>query len=496
MQFYDEVKISIESGKWGDGIASGRRESWVPFWWPNGWDWGNWGDIYFVASKDENTLIDYKYKKIFKAKAGEPGRTKDQYWAHWANLELVVPVWTMIKDAETGRLLAQMEHDGQKLRILAWGEWGKGNIHFKDSVNQYPNFYILWEPGHKREIVLELQLLADVGLIWTPSVGKSSLINCMADVKAKVAEYPFTTLVPNLASVSVGNFRFNVIDIPGLIEGASDGKGLWNAFLRHVLKSRVFAFVADLGRFEAGMRETIQLIDEIMLYLKQKFADEDEELNFIFREENGLICFEVEKNDEVIISKRLLFVLNKWDLINDEEVLREYKAVFYDNINTFLKERRLAQLSLSLLEKNTFTTSAGTFYGIDNLLRKFAELLQKTESIDVELDTYQSEEDTQDEENYDLITEITEEEKPHLIEEWYIEELESRFAKVWYIQNREICKMVFTLPWGNDEAEHYFWQLMQNKGFIELLEDEGMMKGDILRIRSFYEGVEDKYILY
>ena len=176
------------------------------------------------------------------------------------------------------------------------------------------------------------------------------------------------------------------------------------------MKSRVFAFVADLGRFEAGMRETIQLIDEIMLYLKQKFADEDEELNFIFREENGLICFEVEKNDEVIISKRLLFVLNKWDLINDEEVLREYKAVFYDNINTFLKERRLAQLSLSLLEKNTFATSAGTLYGIDNLL-------QKTESIDVELDTYQSEEDTQDEENYDLITEITEEEKPHLIEE-------------------------------------------------------------------------------
>ena len=224
------------------------------------------------------------------------------------------------------------------------------------------------------------------------------------------------------------------------------------------------------------MRETIQLIDEIMLYLKQKFADEDEELNFIFREENGLICFEVEKNDEVIISKRLLFVLNKWDLINDEEVLKEYKAVFYDNINTFLKERRLAQLSLSLFEKNTFTTSAGTLYGIDNLLRKFAELLQKTESIDVELDAYQSEDDAQDEENYDLITEITEEEKPHLIEEGYIEELESRFAKVWYIQNREICKMVFTLPWGNDEAENYFWQLMQNKGFIELLEDEGMMK--------------------
>ena len=119
-----------------------------------------------------------------------------------------------------------MEYDGQKIELLPGGEGGKGNIHFKDSINQYPNFYLLGEPGHEKEITLELQLLADVGLIGNPSVGKSSLINCMADVKAKVADYPFTTLVPNLASVAVGDFRFNVIDIPGLIEGASGGKGL------------------------------------------------------------------------------------------------------------------------------------------------------------------------------------------------------------------------------------------------------------------------------
>ena len=156
----------------------------------------------------------------------------------------------MIKDTATGKLLAQMEFDGEKKVLLQGGAGGFGNIHFKDSINQYPNFYLLGEPGQKKEITLELQLLADVALIGTPSVGKSSLINCMADVKAKVADYPFTTLIPNLGSVSVGDYRFNVIDIPGLIEGASKGKGLGNQFLRHILKAKIFALVTDLSRFE------------------------------------------------------------------------------------------------------------------------------------------------------------------------------------------------------------------------------------------------------
>ena len=498
MQFYDEVKIFIASGKWGDGIASGRRESGIPFGGPSGGDWGDGGSVYFRASKDENTLIDYKYKKIFKAKAWEPGRTKDQYGAHGSNLELVVPVGTMIKDTETGKILAQMEYDGQKIEILSGGEWGKGNIHFKDSINQYPNFYLLGEPGHEKEVTLELQLLADVGLIGNPSVGKSSLINCMADVKAKVADYPFTTLVPNLASVSVGDFRFNVIDIPGLIEGASDGKGLGNAFLRHVLKSRVFAFVADLSRFESGIEETVQLIEEIMIYLTKKFSEEEGDLSFVFREENGLISFEVAKDDEVILTKKILFIFNKWDLINDEEILAEYKKVFFDQVNEFLSSKSLPRLDVQLLENNIFLTSAGTYYGVGELLRKFAELIKKTESsYDFELfhQDYSELQEEEDEES-ELITEITEEEKPMLIEEGYINELESRFSKVRYIQNREITKMVFTIPRGNDEAESYFRAQMQSRGFIQLLEAEGMMRGDVLRIKSYYEGVDDKYILY
>jgi GTP-binding protein len=150
MQFYDEVSITIESWKWWDWIASWRRESWIPFWWPSWWDWWDWGSVFFVASKDENTLIDYKFKKHFKAKPWEPWRTKDQYGAHWENLELVVPIWTMIKDKESWKLIAQLEKDNEKIEILKWWEGWYWNIHFKDSVNQYPNFYLLWEPGQKK----------------------------------------------------------------------------------------------------------------------------------------------------------------------------------------------------------------------------------------------------------------------------------------------------------------------------------------------------------
>ena len=498
MQFYDEVRITIESGKWGDGIASGRRESWIPFWWPSGGDGGDGGSVFFVASKDENTLIDYKYKKNFKAKSGEPGRTKDQYGAHGEDLELIMPVGTIVKDAETWKLLAQLEHDGQRVEILEGGEWWYGNIHFKDAVNQYPNYYLLGEPWQKKEVILELQLLADVGLIGTPSVGKSSLINCMADVKAKVADYPFTTLVPNLGSVSVGDFRFNVIDIPGLIEWASEGKGLGNAFLRHVLKARVFAFVADLSRFESWIKETVGLFEEIITYVEDKFGD-GEALTFTFREESGFILFEAEKNDEVLLSKKILLVLNKRDLLNDEEILREYKKTLYAELNTFLRENGLAKLEENLLEANTFVTSAGTYHGVGELLRKFAELLQKSQDNGYHPEALFDEEsyfEEPDEDALAMVTEITEEEKPHLIEQGYIEALESRFAKVWLIQNREICKMVFTIPWGNDQAEQYFWQQMQSKGFLEILESEGVMKGDIFRIKSYYEAFDDKYILY
>lgn len=239
-------------------------------------------------------------------------------------------------------------------------------------------------------------------------------------------------------------------------------------------------------------------MDEIMIYLTKKFSEEEGDLSFVFREEEGLISFEVTKDDEIILTKKILFIFNKRDLINDEEILAEYKKVFFKQINEFLSAKSLPVLDFQLLENNTHLTSAGTYFGIDILLKKFAELIKKTaSSYDFELfhQDYAELQEQEDEES-ELIMEITEEEKPMLIEEGYINELESRFSKVRYIQNREITKMVFTIPRGNDEAETYFRAQMQSRGFIQLLEDEGLMKGDVLRIKSYYEGVDDKYILY
>ena len=276
MQFYDEVSIEISSGRWGNWISSGRREAKMAFGWPDGWDGGNWWDLIFYASKNENTLLPYKYKKIFKAKNWEDGRTKDQYGANWEHLKLIVPVGTLIKD-KNGNILWHLIKDGEIWTALKWGEGWKWNIHFKDSVNQFPTFAILGEPWHKKEIVLELQLLADVALIWSPSVGKSSLINSISHTKAKVADYPFTTIVPNLWSIKVGSYHFNMIDIPWLIKWAAEGKWLGNAFLRHILKARIFCFVADLGRLDQWLNEIPDLFDEIIKYIHTKI-DEDVEI--------------------------------------------------------------------------------------------------------------------------------------------------------------------------------------------------------------------------
>ena len=221
-------------------------------------------------------------------------------------------------------------------------------------------------------------------------------------------------------------------------------------------------------------------------------------MNYVFREEDWYIVFEVDKDDEVLLTKKVVLVLNKWDLLNDEEILKEYKKTFFSSLNNFLKEKWYWSLNDKILEKNTFLTSAWTYHGVWALLRKFAELLQKTEDnwYYPEIINENVIEEENDEEGQMMITEVTEEEKPHLIEEGYIEELESRFAKIWYVQNPEICKLTFTIPWWNDQAEQYYWNQMQSKWFLDIYEDEWIMKWDILRIKSYYEWLDDKYVLY
>ena len=493
MQFYDEVKIHIESGRWWDGLASGRREAGTPFGWPNGGDGGKWGDLIFEASKNENTLVPFRYRKIFKAEKWEPGRTKDQYGANWENTILIVPVWTLIKD-EKWNVLWHLTKDKERRVALIWWDGWWWNIHFKDAVNQYPTFALLGEPAHQKEIILELQLLADVALIWSPSVWKSSLINSISHTKAKVADYEFTTLVPNLWSIHVWDYNFNMIDIPGLIKWASEWKWLWNTFLRHILKARVFCFVADLGRFDKWLWEITDLFGEIIMYMYKKIW---EDLDIILYEEDWHISIKATRWEETLIDKKIIFAMNKYDLINDEEIVEEYKKEFLKNLNKFLKKDLNFEISTKLLNNNCFTVSAATHSGLENWTKHLVELLKKTKEYDTIFDKSNTQQSNEHKEyDVEMIVDITEKEKENLLDDWYLEEINSKYNKVWMINSPEVCKRTMITQWWNDEWEMYFWKKIEEKWFLAEFDNKWIKKWDVLKIKSYYETVEDRFIMY
>lgn len=512
MQFYDEVKINIKSGKWWDWVACGRRESTVPHWWPSGWDgWHGWS-IIFVASKDENTLLAYKYQKNFKAKYGENWKSKDKYWANSEDLTLPVPVGTIIKDANSMQVLYTFTEDKEKWTALKWWKGWLWNIHFKDSVNQYPDFALFGEPGNEKEIVLELQLLWDVALIGTPSVWKSTIINSVSNTKAKTAEYHFTTLVPNLGSVKHGDFTFNVIDIPWLIKWAADGKWLWNAFLRHILKSRIFCLVTDVSRYENWMTEITELLQEIMQYTQEKLIWVDKEPLFEFEEKYWMINFKLSYDWEVVFEKIMIFAINKYDLLNDEEILNEYKKTLFNQINIFLKQRIWKTLDVKVLDHNTIVMSGYTRFWLDNRLNKIILILENLKNLEVEANLTQSsltnegdavwevenvqKKTSKQKDEFEPIVDITEKEKQILLDKWYIDELGYKFCKVWEIRNVEICKYVFILPWWNQEAENWFWKHLHERWYVSRLEENKISKWDILKIVSYYSWTDDRYIVY
>lgn len=254
--------------------------------------------------------------------------------------------------------------------------------------------------------------------------------------------------------------------------------------------------MSDLANFENGIDETVNLFHEIMSYIRERF-EEKNPLQFHLNVDQGLITLEVIKDDITILKKRILWIFNKRDLFNDTELLKEYKNSFLQQLNHFLAKEKLTTLSMENFEKNTFTTSAGTYFGVGEMMRSFAEVLQKTDfpsyNRNFQLESVISEGEELSEGFADDITDL---EKEKLINENYINPLESRFAKVRDLQHPEISKMVFMTPRGNDEAEHHFWQMMKSKGFLEFFEAQGILKGDILKIKSYYGAYEDKYLLY
>lgn len=495
MRFYDEITITVQSGKGGDGVATWRREAGVPLGWPSGGNGGDGGSIILQASKDENTLQAYRYKANFKASPGEPGKSKDQYGANAESLILTVPLGTIVRDKQTDEILYAFTKDGEQWTAVYGGEWGVGNMHFKDAIHQYPNFFLLGEPGNKKEIVLELQLLADVALIGTPSVGKTSLINTISNTKAKVADYPFTTLVPNLGSVTVHQTNFNVIDIPGLIKGAAEGKWLGNAFLRHILKARVFCLMADISRYDQWITEIPELLQEIIAYTNNKLGGEDKYLEVQIREDDGFITFYAYEEGKVIIEKRMMFLINKYDLVNDKDILKEYQEQLYNQILDFFKKNKIwTKITKKLLTQHTFTLSAATHLGVDEWLNHLVEMLKKTDVTEVyHVENIQHREVIK---RQDTIKNISETEKEFLIEHEYITAHDAQYVNVREIYNEDFAKLVWQLPRGNDEAEGWFRKQMGQKWFLDEFENRGIQKGDIFKVISPYEGLAERYIQY
>jgi GTPase len=270
VKFVDEAVIDVAAGHGGAGCVSFRREKFIPFGGPNGGDGGRGGSIYAVADLGLNTLIDYRYARRHEARNGEAGRGSDQYGAASDDIVLRMPLGTIIKDADTGDVITELLVPDQQVLICKGGDGGFGNLHFKTSTNRTPRQKTPGWPGEARKLRLELRVLADVGLLGMPNAGKSTLIASISNARPKIADYPFTTLHPNLGVVRVGPSQsFVVADIPGLIEGASQGAGLGHQFLRHLQRTRLLLHIVDMAPFEPDADPVAQaraIVKELKAY--------------------------------------------------------------------------------------------------------------------------------------------------------------------------------------------------------------------------------------
>lgn len=340
--FTDYAKITIKSGNGGDGAVTFRREKYVAAGGPDGGDGGRGGSIYFRVDPNANTLIDFRYTKKFKAQSGENGSGGHKYGKSGEDLYINVPIGTIIKDAETGKIVADLSKEGQEELVLKGGRGGKGNSHFATATRQVPRFAQAGEEGEEKEVILELKLLADVGLLGFPNVGKSTFLSVVTDAKPKIANYHFTTIEPNLGVVKLqSGDSFVIADIPGIIEGASEGVGLGIQFLRHVERTRLLLHVIDISGIEG--RNPVQ-----------DFYTINEELK---------------SYSEKLSTRKQIIVANKIDVMQDDTSLKELEE---------LAKKEGLEL---------FKISGVTGQGVSELLNRVSEVLKtlpKEEIVEAE----------------------------------------------------------------------------------------------------------------
>ena len=371
--FIDVANIKVRAGKGGDGVVAWRREKFEPSGGPYGGDGGNGGSIILQVDQGIRTLMDFRYKRVYKGENGENGRTKKQYGKNGQDVILKVPVGTLVKDEETGKVIVDLKEKGQSYVIAKGGRGGRGNAKFATSTRQAPTFAEAGTKGQEKDIVLELKLLADVGLIGFPNVGKSTILSIVSAAKPKIANYHFTTLKPNLGVVRIDEAKsFVIADIPGLIEGASEGAGLGHDFLKHIERTRVLVHVID-----AASSEGRNPIDD--------FYKINDELN--------------QYNDK-LSEKPQIIVANKMDLPNAEE-----------GLDAIRKEFEPKGYSI-------YSISAATRAGIDELKYAMWEIV---ENSDTPYDTYDEEFFESEKQEETIIVKY--EEGKYIVEGSYIERL-------------------------------------------------------------------------
>ncbi|MEI3377273.1 MAG: GTPase ObgE [Coriobacteriales bacterium] len=440
--FTDQVRIQVKSGNGGAGCTSFRREAHVPKGGPDGGDGGRGGDIIIVADATVSTLIDYRYKHHFKAAKGTHGQGKRMHGANGEDLILKVPVGTVVRlldeDLNPCEEIADLTHNGERVIVAKGGRGGRGNTHFVTPTRRAPSFSELGEPTEPFWIELEMKLMADAALVGMPSVGKSSLIACMSAARPKIADYPFTTLTPNLGMVRYGDLSFTVADVPGLIEGAAEGKGLGHEFLRHVERTALILHVVDLTGGLEG-RDPV--------------------------EDYEIIKRELELYAPELADRPVIVVGNKVDVPGTEENLERLRA--HVKAESEELSERLLDDGIDIANPIPFfAVSAVTQTGIDSLIAATATEVHRLRE--------QAAEDPVPE--YDQIWEHKRLERDRAIE------VEQEEAHAWRVHGTGIERMVVQTEWDNDEAVAFLQRRMERAGVERALTAAGAHAGDEVRI--------------
>lgn len=414
--FYDYAKVNVKAGDGGNGVVAFRREKYVPKGGPAGGDGGKGGSIILRADEGLRTLIDFRYQTHYKGKRGDHGSGAKQHGRGADDIILHVPIGTIVRDADTGKLLGDMREHGQEIEVAKGGRGGRGNARFVSSTHRAPAFAENGEKGEEKWITLELKLLADVGLVGFPNVGKSTLISRVSAAKPKIANYHFTTLEPNLGMVRVDAGRsFVIADVPGLVEGAAEGAGLGHRFLRHVERTRVLVHVVDLSGSEG--RDPLEDLETIRA--------------------------ELERYAPHLNQKPMVIVANKVDIMTEED-----------------KEAALARLQEAYPEVRIFPMSAATDSHFEALTYYLADVLDEIGPVEYKEEDF----------------EVVEEEAPKKHEKPFT--IHKMAEDVYEVVGPEIDGLVGRTQFERDEAVDRFMKILDNMGIEKELRKAGIQDGD------------------